>query len=147
ADKADTADKKSEEKTATKPEAEKKNDDSKKNSSKTEEKVKASTDDKKSEEKRVSVRDETDLKTVKNDTRPKDPTKPIIVRFVYKGKKIRNDFIFTDELGTHLKLSDLPAVPGYKLDLKTNFNYKISHVEQTVVLHYHKDQVKYNLVP
>lgn len=147
ADEADTADKKSEEKPATKPEPEKKDDDSKKNSSKTEEKVKASTDDKKSEEKRVSVSDETDLKTVKNDTRPKDPTKPIIVRFVYKGKKIRNDFIFTNELGTHLKLRDLPTVPGYKLDLKTNFNYKISHVEQTVVLHYRKDQVKYNLVP
>ena len=134
-----------EEKKEDKPEA-KKEDEAKDNSEK-DEKAKKPAGDKKDEGKRVSVRDEADLKTVKNDTRPKDPTKPIIVRFVYKGKKIRNDFIFTDELGTHLKLSDLPAVPGYKLDLKTNFNYKISHVEQTVVLHYHKDQVKYNLVP
>lgn len=135
-------DEKSEKTSASEKHEEKKTEETPKESPKSESKT-----DKKKGEKRVSVQDEADLKTVKNDTRPKDPTKPIIVRFVYKGKKIRNDYIFTDELGTHLKLSDLPAVPGYKLDLKTDFNYKISHVEQTVVLHYRKDQVKYNLVP
>lgn len=99
------------------------------------------------EEKTVSVQDEPDLKSKAQKTYPKNPTKPIIVSFVSNGKKINNDFIFTDKLGTHLKTSDLPTIPGYKLNLKTDLNYSIGLEEQRVTLHYIQDKVKYSLVP
>ena len=107
----------------------------------------ASTMDKKDDKKSVSIQDEPALKQKVDTKRPKDPTKPIIVSFVSKGKKIANDFVFTDKLGTHLKTTDLPDIPGYRLQLKGNFDYQIKIVEQKVTLHYVKDKVKYTLVP
>lgn len=97
--------------------------------------------------KTVSVQDEPDLKSKSQKVYPKNPTKPIIVSFVSNGKKINNDFIFTAKMGTKLKLSDLPTISGYKLNLKTKLNYSIGLEEQRVTLHYIKDKVKYTLIP
>ena len=129
-------------------------DSDKSNADNTETAKKASTDNhdttvKKDDKhgKTVSVQDEPDLKPKPANKRPENPTKPIVVSFTYKGKKIRNDFIFTDKMGTHLKLSDLPEVKGYKLNLKNELNYQIGRTIQHVILHYLKDEVKYDLIP
>lgn len=74
-------------------------------------------------------------------------TRPIIVSFMYAGRKVANDFVFVGSMGKQLTLKDLPHVPGYRLADNQKFEFVISQQTQYVQVKLVEEVVTYQLIP
>lgn len=106
-------------------------------------------------EEKTSDKKDNDIQTVEKELKLKTNqekdsnkiAKPIIVSFYYNKKKIRNDFVFIDNIGVVLDWNKLPSIPGYHLKNNKKANYKITNVQQYVKLNYITTEKTYNLIP
>lgn len=88
---------------------------------------------------------------VQKDVKTKEPekfSKPICIKFTYKGKKIANDYLFTGKLGDKLTREKLPKLPnGYKLPDDFLVDMELKEKKQNLILRLQRNSVKYKIVP
>lgn len=88
-----------------------------------------------------------DEEPISNSNVPVILSRPIIVSFFYRKRKIANDFVFTGKLGKRLTLDDLPKIKGYKFAEQQKFKYAITQNTQRVTVEMVRDLVNYQIVP
>lgn len=80
--------------------------------------------------------------------KPEKFSKPICIKFTFRGKKIANNYLFSGKLGAKLTRDKLPKIPtGYKLPDDFAINMELKEQKQTLVLDLQRDSVKYRIVP